>query len=37
MLGLVLINLISNAVKFTGTRARAKIEIGSVPVPAARP
>ncbi|MEO8427835.1 MAG: PAS domain S-box protein [Verrucomicrobiota bacterium] len=31
MLGLVLINLISNAVKFTGTRAQAKIEIGCVP------
>jgi light-regulated signal transduction histidine kinase (bacteriophytochrome) len=31
MLGLVLINLISNAVKFTGTRAQAKIEIGCAP------
>jgi len=30
MLRLVLINLISNAVKFTGTRQEAKIEIGSV-------
>ena len=28
MLRLVLVNLISNAVKFTRTRARAKIEIG---------
>ena len=27
----VLVNLISNAVKFTGTRAEARIEIGSVP------
>jgi light-regulated signal transduction histidine kinase (bacteriophytochrome) len=31
LLRLVLINLISNAVKFTGTRAEAKIEIGSAP------
>jgi chemotaxis family two-component system sensor kinase Cph1 len=31
LLRLVLINLISNAVKFTGARAEAKIEIGCVP------
>src|SRR5271165_5834607 len=31
LLRLVLVNLISNAVKFTGTRAEAKIEIGCVP------
>jgi PAS domain S-box-containing protein len=31
LLGLVLVNLISNAVKFTGTRAEAKIEIGCAP------
>jgi light-regulated signal transduction histidine kinase (bacteriophytochrome) len=31
LLRLVLINLISNAVKFTGTRAEAKIEIGCAP------
>ena len=31
LLRLVLLNLISNAVKFTGTRAQAKIEIGSAP------
>ena len=31
LLRLVLVNLISNAVKFTGTRAEAKIEIGSIP------
>jgi two-component system sensor histidine kinase/response regulator len=31
LLRLVLVNLISNAVKFTGTRAEATIEIGSVP------
>jgi signal transduction histidine kinase len=30
LLRLVLVNLISNAVKFTGTRAEARIEIGSV-------
>ena len=30
LLRLVLVNLISNAVKFTGTRAQARIEIGSV-------
>jgi PAS domain S-box-containing protein len=30
LLRLVLVNLISNAVKFTGTRAEAKIEIGEV-------
>jgi light-regulated signal transduction histidine kinase (bacteriophytochrome) len=28
---MVLVNLISNAVKFTGTRTEAKIEIGSAP------
>ncbi len=31
LLRLVLVNLISNAVKFTGTRARARIEIGCAP------
>jgi two-component system cell cycle sensor histidine kinase/response regulator CckA len=31
LLRMVLVNLISNAVKFTGTRAEAKIEIGSAP------
>jgi PAS domain S-box-containing protein len=31
LLGLVLVNLISNAVKFTSTRAEAKIEIGCAP------
>ncbi len=31
LLRLVLVNLISNAVKFTGTRAQAKIEIGCAP------
>ena len=31
LLRLVLVNLISNAVKFTGGRAEAKIEIGCVP------
>ena len=31
LLRMVLVNLISNAVKFTGARAEAKIEIGSVP------
>jgi light-regulated signal transduction histidine kinase (bacteriophytochrome) len=31
LLRLVLVNLISNAVKFTGTRAEAKIEIGCIP------
>jgi light-regulated signal transduction histidine kinase (bacteriophytochrome) len=31
MLRMVLVNLISNAVKFTGARAEAKIEIGCVP------
>jgi PAS domain S-box-containing protein len=31
LLRLVLVNLISNAVKFTGTRAQATIEIGSTP------
>jgi len=31
LLHLVLVNLISNAVKFTGTRAQAEIEIGCVP------
>ena len=31
LLRLVLVNLISNAVKFTGTRAEAKIEIGCAP------
>jgi light-regulated signal transduction histidine kinase (bacteriophytochrome) len=31
LLRMVLVNLISNAVKFTGTRAEAKIEIGCVP------
>ncbi len=31
LLRLVLVNLISNAVKFTGARAEAKIEIGSAP------
>ncbi len=31
LLRLVLINLISNAVKFTGKRARARIEIGCAP------
>jgi PAS domain S-box-containing protein len=31
LLRLVLVNLISNAVKFTGARAEAKIEIGCVP------
>jgi PAS domain S-box-containing protein len=31
LLRMVLINLISNAVKFTGARAEAKIEIGSAP------
>jgi PAS domain S-box-containing protein len=31
LLRLVLVNLISNAIKFTGTRAEAKIEIGSAP------
>jgi light-regulated signal transduction histidine kinase (bacteriophytochrome) len=29
---MVLVNLISNAVKFTGARAQAKIEIGCVPL-----
>ena len=32
LLRLVLVNLISNAVKFTGPRAEAKIEIGCVPL-----
>ena len=31
LLRMVLVNLISNAVKFTGARAKAKIEIGCVP------
>ncbi len=31
LLRLVLVNLISNAVKFTGNRAQARIEIGGVP------
>ncbi len=31
LLRMVLVNLISNAVKFTGARAEAKIEIGSAP------
>jgi light-regulated signal transduction histidine kinase (bacteriophytochrome) len=31
LLRMVLVNLISNAVKFTGTRADAKIEIGCAP------
>ncbi len=31
LLRLVLVNLISNAVKFTGARAQAKIEIGCLP------
>jgi len=31
LLQMVLVNLISNAVKFTGTRAEAKIEIGCAP------
>jgi PAS domain S-box-containing protein len=31
LLRMVLVNLISNALKFTGTRAEAKIEIGCVP------
>jgi PAS domain S-box-containing protein len=31
LLRMVLVNLISNAVKFTGKRAEAKIEIGSMP------
>jgi light-regulated signal transduction histidine kinase (bacteriophytochrome) len=31
LLRLVLVNLISNAVKFTGTRAQARIEIGCAP------
>jgi PAS domain S-box-containing protein len=31
LLRMVLVNLMSNAVKFTGNRARAKIEIGCVP------
>jgi len=31
LLGLVLVNLISNALKFTGKRAQAKIEIGCAP------
>jgi light-regulated signal transduction histidine kinase (bacteriophytochrome) len=31
LLRIVLVNLISNAVKFTGVRARAKIEIGCAP------
>jgi PAS domain S-box-containing protein len=31
LLRMVLVNLISNAVKFTGARARAKIEIGCTP------
>jgi len=31
LLRMVLVNLISNAVKFTGMRAEAKIEIGCVP------
>jgi len=31
LLRMVLVNLISNAVKFTGTRAEAKIEIGCTP------
>jgi light-regulated signal transduction histidine kinase (bacteriophytochrome) len=31
LLRMVLVNLISNAVKFTGARAEAKIEIGSTP------
>jgi PAS domain S-box-containing protein len=31
LLRMVLVNLVSNAVKFTGTRAEAKIEIGCVP------
>jgi light-regulated signal transduction histidine kinase (bacteriophytochrome) len=31
LLRLVLVNLISNAVKFTGARAQAKIEIGCIP------
>jgi light-regulated signal transduction histidine kinase (bacteriophytochrome) len=36
LLRLVLVNLISNAVKFTGTRAQAKIEIGQAgPLPSA--
>ena len=36
LLRLVLVNLISNAVKFTGHRAQAKIEIGCAPAGAAR-
>jgi PAS domain S-box-containing protein len=31
LLRMVLVNLVSNAVKFTGTRAKAKIEIGCAP------
>jgi signal transduction histidine kinase len=31
LLGLALVNLISNAVKFTGARAEARIEIGRIP------
>src|ERR1017187_6608642 len=31
LLRMVLVNLVSNAVKFTGNRAKAKIEIGSAP------
>jgi light-regulated signal transduction histidine kinase (bacteriophytochrome) len=31
LLRMVLVNLISNAVKFTGARAEARIEIGCVP------
>jgi PAS domain S-box-containing protein len=31
LLGMALVNLISNAVKFTSKRAEAKIEIGSIP------
>ena len=36
LLRMALVNLISNAVKFTGARAEAKIEIGCAPVATAR-